>query len=56
MHVSFATVLAVAAALISSTSAVPVDPAAQKCPVFCRHDNNCNTCNAMNCFLLICSV
>ncbi|KAG1767677.1 hypothetical protein EDD22DRAFT_875150 [Suillus occidentalis] len=41
MHVSFAIVLAVAAALVSLTSAVLVDPAAQKCPLFCKKDSQC---------------
>ncbi|KAG1720816.1 hypothetical protein EDD22DRAFT_540975 [Suillus occidentalis] len=45
MHFSFAIVLAVVAALASSTSAAPIDDQAI-CPLLCRHKGVCVICEA----------
>ncbi|KAG2743260.1 hypothetical protein P692DRAFT_20838908 [Suillus brevipes Sb2] len=42
MRFSSAYVLAVAAALVSSVSATPIDAGAEWCGVFCYKDSQCN--------------
>jgi hypothetical protein len=49
MRFSFAIVLAVVAAVASSTSAVPVDAAAEKCHYFCKESSQCTGCVAEYC-------
>ncbi|KAG2140812.1 hypothetical protein BD769DRAFT_1383979 [Suillus cothurnatus] len=52
MHFSLAIVLAVVA---SSISATPVDASAEKCPVLCWIDNNCQDCTWGICYFPFCT-